>query len=78
MKIDKLSKILDEQYKHCKAHIILDMQAKIDKLIDLKGDVVDIKTEIIIGHSMEETLFHEHYSDYYNKNDIIVTVRKRK
>lgn len=74
MKIDKesLSKILDKQYDHCKAHIILEMQDKIQKLEDYRGgDVIDIRTEIIIGHSMEETLFHEWYSDYYNKSAVL-------
>ena len=74
----KLEKILDDQYQHCKSHIINDMQQQIQKLQDYRGDVIDIKTEIIIGHSMEETLFHEWYSDYYNKSAVLKGMDNKK
>ena len=75
---EKLEKMLDDQYRHCKSHIINDIQQNIQKLSDFRGDVIDIRTEIIIGHSMEGTLFHEWYSDYYDKSAVFKGMDNKK
>lgn len=69
---DQLKKILDKQYQTCLDHIIIGAQSNIHKLSDYGGDMLDIKTEITIGHSMEGKICQTSYADYYRKGAIVV------
>ncbi len=69
---DQLKKILDKQYQTCLDHIIIGAQSNIQKLSDYGGDMLDIKTEITIGHSMEGKICQTSYADYYRKGAIVV------
>ncbi len=63
---EKLKQILDKQYADCLKHITMQAEAQIQELIDYGGaNVLDIKTEITIGHSMEKKICHTSYADYY-------------
>jgi hypothetical protein len=71
---NKLKQILDKQYDDCLKHITMQAEAKVKELSDYNGDELDIKLEIIIGHSMENKICQTSYADYYNKDSIIVDV----
>ena len=66
-----LKKILDDQYQHCLDNIISEVERKVQKLDEYGGNALDIRTEILIGHSMEDTICHQWYSDYYDKDKIL-------
>ncbi len=68
----KLEEILDKQYQHCKRNIIDQILINMDKLQNYRGDVIDIRTEINMGKSMEGTLFYEIIEDYHNKDSFVL------
>lgn len=68
----KLEEILDKQYQHCKRNIIDQILINMEKLQNYRGDVIDIRTEINMGKSMEGTLFYEIIEDYHNKDSFVI------
>jgi hypothetical protein len=68
---EELFKILDEQHERCKSNLAEIMDDNIQKLHNYHGDVIDIKTEIILGQDLEHSLFRLVDEDYYDKQKLL-------
>ena len=68
---EELFKILDEQYDQCKLLITNIIDDNIEKLHNYQGDVIDIKTEISMGNTLEGSLFRMMDEDYYDKQKLL-------
>ncbi len=68
---EELFKILDEQYDQCKSLIANAIDYNIEKLHNYQGDVIDIKTEISMGNTLEGSLFRSMDEDYYDKQKLL-------
>jgi hypothetical protein len=68
---EELFKILDEQHERCKTNLAEIMDDNIQKLHNYGGDVIDIKTEILVGQALEQSLFRLVDEDYYDKQKLL-------
>ena len=71
---EELFKILDDQYDQCKLLITNVIDNNIEKLHNYQGDVIDIKTEISMGNTLEGSLFRMMDEDYYDKQKLLSSV----
>jgi len=74
---EELFRILDEQYDQCKSLIANAIDYNIEKLHNYQGDVIDIKTEISMGNTLEGSLFRSMDEDYYDKQKLLSSVPER-
>ena len=75
---EELFKILDEQYEAVKSHIADHMDLYIERLYEYKKDVIDIKTEISMGNTLDDSLFKSADEDYYDKQKLLSSVPAKK
>lgn len=72
---EELFKILDAQYDQCKSLIANNIDFGIEKLEEYRGDVIDIKTEINMGNTLNEgSLFRSVDENYYDKQKLLSSV----
>jgi len=75
---EELFKILDDQYIQCKLALAANLDMNMNKLHNYQGDVIDIKTEISMGNTLEGSLFRAMDEDYYDKQKLLSSVPEKR